>query len=307
LLELLAFWVVSGLIGGGVAYLLLRMDSSDEDEPDQLPPAPEVPQLPAGPGDPYRTPGDVAPGQPLIIVRSEQPAPMQLVRRLFTPREQQLTLMRAWSEELYWNFTEEDFAKAEAEMPDWPDGGLIAVVLVPYFKCEQETFETLWSLACRMNPDAERTGAAKRKYFGSGLYTYEEKDDEQVKLEKLCWRTVDLRANRGKNPSSLKKINAGAAVLAAAALHPAWLQAMDGETVPYVWLPGYRFKDGHGKNAETPRLSTREVADTGMVLKGGIIPWRGDLPGTERRALVMHSTRSTNTSYSFAAPEYYKK
>jgi hypothetical protein len=53
---------------------------------------------------------------------------------------------------------------------------------------------------------------------------------------------IDLGANHGSSPSDVRdpKTSTHAGILAAAALHPAWVRSMDGDRVPHTWLPGYQ-------------------------------------------------------------------
>ena len=47
-----------------------------------------------------------------------------------------------------------------------------------------------------------------------------------------------------------------AGILAAAALHPQWVKSMDGDKVPYVWIPGYEVNvPGENPWGRAPRLN----------------------------------------------------
>jgi len=64
------------------------------------------------------------------------------------------------------------------------------------------------------------------------------------------WTVLDLTANRGLAPTEVDhpKRSSAFAVMAAAALHPEWVAAMDGQEVPYVWLHGLEINVEPGTN-----------------------------------------------------------
>ncbi len=168
---------------------------------------------------------------------------------LFVSPEQQVENLRRWNDQYGWGFTEEDFES----LPDAPDspGGLIAVVLVPYLGTGtvrsssidiseiggvQRTFDALWQVAGSQQPNAWRWDGMKS-------------DKEHLRLLEgiehptgLRWEVIDLGANRGTASADVRTADDSphAGILAAAAHHPQWVQAMDGDKVPYVDLPGYQ-------------------------------------------------------------------
>jgi hypothetical protein len=57
----------------------------------------------------------------------------------------------------------------------------------------------------------------------------------------LRWEVIDLGRRRGQKPCDVRHPDTSphAGILASAMLHHEWVKVMDGENVPYVWLPGY--------------------------------------------------------------------
>lgn len=170
-----------------------------------------------------------------------------LIHGLFTSTEKQITRMRAWNKEFGWGIPDEAFAAAEKSVPAWPEEKLVAVVLVPYLadkKAEDDTvttglertFHELWMCA-----KAEQD--ANWRWHG-----YDKAGSDRLRLLKgiehkvgLRWEVIDLGCQRNKKPMDVRssKSSPNAGILAAAALHPQWVKSMDGDKVPYVWIPGY--------------------------------------------------------------------
>ncbi len=179
---------------------------------------------------------------------------------------------------------EEEFARL-GPPPPWPEGRLKAVVLVArlpacYGKSGLErTVEEYWrrlawpviGMGGRMArmPDL-RFDADHLVELGAGVWQ-----------PGLSWAVLDLAASWSRahahSPQygslmalSGKARPAGIEVLAAAAMHPRWLLAMDGNTVPFTWLPGLLLKiDGvdHKVLPYTPALSLlRQGQDVAVTL-----------------------------------------
>lgn len=79
-------------------------------------------------------------------------------------------------------------------------------------------------------------------------YGYDKAGPERLRLLSgiehkvgLRWEVIDLGCQRNKKPMDVRssKSSPNAGILAAAALHPNWVKSMDGDKVPYVWIPGY--------------------------------------------------------------------
>lgn len=165
-----------------------------------------------------------------------------LINGIFAPPEVQVENVRRWNDEQQgWGFSDENFASL-AEAPEWPDGEeakLVAVVLVPYLATVQQTFDELWQVAATQQPNSWRWAE---------LHS----DPDHLRLLSgiehkpgLQWEVIDLGANwdrrDGISPESVRDPGTSphAGCLAAAAHHPKWVQAMDGEKVPFIWLPAY--------------------------------------------------------------------
>lgn len=170
-----------------------------------------------------------------------------LVHGLFTKPEKQTEKVREWNRVFGWGIPDEAFVEAEKSIPAWPEEKLVAVVLVPYLadkKAEDDTITTglertfykLWMCA-KSEQDAS--------YRWDG---YDKAGSDRLRLLKgiehkvgLCWEVIDLGCQRNKKPTDVRtsKSSPNAGILAAAALHPHWVKSMDGDKVPYVWIPGY--------------------------------------------------------------------
>ncbi|HVX58707.1 MAG TPA: hypothetical protein VG964_03135 [Candidatus Saccharimonadales bacterium] len=163
---------------------------------------------------------------------------------MFIPPAQQITWMQLMNDRFKWGFTSEQFEQLPAP-PAWPQERLQAVVLVPYFNSRKKTFEELR----RAIYYHTRFGLHDpyRVYWEEGV----DKESDYVRhvtgtsmrFPGMYWRIVDLGINRGNAPweaAETRQPLAGAEVLAAAALFPKWLKAMDGQDVPFVWVGGYK-------------------------------------------------------------------
>lgn len=201
----------------------------------------------------------------MVKALKAQPAPTLTsdLSGLFTKPEDQLKRVREWNLERGWGVSDEVFAEAEKSIPAVPEDDLVAVVLVPYLTevrkkdkivmtGVERTFQELWALA-----KAEQQ--ANWRWDG-----YDKAGPERLRLLKgiehtpgLRWEVIDLGANRNRKPEDVRnaKRSPHAGILAAAALHPEWVRAMDGENVPYVWLPGYEVNvPGGGAWQDVPDL-----------------------------------------------------
>jgi hypothetical protein len=186
-----------------------------------------------------------------------------LVHGLFTTTGKQIARVREWNKEFGWGISDEAFAEAEKPVPAWPEEKLVAVVLVPYLADKanedetvttglERTFHELW-----MRAKAEQD--ANWRWDG-----YDKAGSDRLRLHKgiehkvgLRWEVIDLGCNRNKKPMDVRssKSSPHAGILAAAALHPNWVKSMDGDKVPYVWIPGYEVQvPGERPWASVPHL-----------------------------------------------------
>jgi len=111
-------------------------------------------------------------------------------------------------------------------------------VLVPHLETIQRTFEELWLVAAIQQAKRCRFGRLKsdagRLRLRSGI----------THRPGLRWEVISLGANLGEVPADVPTdMVAHAGVLAAAAHFPKWVQSMDGNAVPYVWMAGYQSSD----------------------------------------------------------------
>jgi len=183
-----------------------------------------------------------------IIVNALKSQPtFTLVHGLFTKPEEQIEKVRKWNREFGWGIPDEAFAAAEKSVPAWPEEKLVAVVLVPYLTDKTNEDETVTS-------GLERTfhelwARAKSEQDANWRWDgYDKAGPDRLRLHKgiehkvgLRWEVIDLGAQRNKKPHDVRsaKSSPHAGILAAAALHPQWVKSMDGDKVPYVWVPGY--------------------------------------------------------------------
>ncbi len=167
-----------------------------------------------------------------------------LIHGLFTKPHAQIARMREWNREFGWGIPEGDFAAAEKSVPAWPKEKLVAVVLVPDLPANpnedgtvtygfERTFHELWARASAEqdagwrydNAGPVRLGLLKGIEHNPGIR----------------WEVIDLGCQRYCKPCDVRHPDRSphAGILAAAALHPEWIKAMDGTNVPYVFAPGY--------------------------------------------------------------------
>ncbi len=178
---------------------------------------------------------------------SDKPASTELIHSLFTPISAQLTRVRELNSEHGWGFTEDDFATAEQSVPEWPSSNLVAVTLVPYLPDAngmggiERTFQELWKVAAAVQETSWRWDG------------YDKAGPDRLRLLKgikhpaqskpvLRWEVIDLGCNRNCKSIDVRspETSPHAGILASAMLHPNWVKAMDGEKVPYVFVPGYK-------------------------------------------------------------------
>ncbi len=202
-----------------------------------------------------------------------------LIHSLFTPTSAQLTRVRVLNTERGWGFTDEDFAEAEASVPEWPDGKLVAVTLVPYLPDGngmggvERTFQKLWRVVTSVHEDGYRGSCYDEGWYGLRLLDGIGHPAQGKSV--LRWELIDLGCNRNRKPVDVRnpETSPHAGILAAVALHPAWIKAMDGNNVPYVWAPGYEVSIPTKTPWEgTPSLDCDQI-DRGIGL---FCSWYGD-------------------------------
>ena len=159
----------------------------------------------------------------------------------------QLANVRRWNEERGWEFADSDFP---VEIPDFtPTKPLEVLVLAVYLPDEGKgrktvpgyvrTANELWQISRNLQPNWWQWDELKLDEHHLRLLS------EVEYKPGIRWVALDLgahwNAHDGVRPRDVRGENsAHAEVLAATAHFPQWIQAMDGEKVPYAWLPGYR-------------------------------------------------------------------
>jgi hypothetical protein len=183
---------------------------------------------------------------PMHLAPNSQTAPP----KMFVPLERQLANVRRWNEEREWGFTVAELDAIDLT-PRHHSDPLVVDVLAVYLDSTRRldgvrrTCHELWTLAAQQQPHA-----------WSWDWEWDEWKDEPKPvrlLDGLQHRpgvrrvTVDLGAHwepgRHVRPRHLRgEDSAHAEILAAAAHFPDWVRAMDGRTVPYIWLSGYHLE-----------------------------------------------------------------
>ncbi len=161
---------------------------------------------------------------------------------MFVTPETQLENIRRWNEGFGDGFRNDeiDHAAIQLERLSWPRGHLSALVLVPYRRTVQQTFDVLWAEAAAAQPSSLVLSGIKSDprhlWLAQGI----------KHVPGLRWETINLGAYWGSEditPAEIRDTNsAHAGVLAAAAHFPLWVQAMAGKEVPEVWIPGYHVR-----------------------------------------------------------------
>ncbi|MEA3249295.1 MAG: hypothetical protein U9Q03_02970 [Patescibacteria group bacterium] len=248
---------------------------------------------------PYRTPGELA-ERPFKEVADRSVDENGLVRGVFTPAKRQVEIVREWTNKFLWNFGEEDFRRVLATIPEWPDKGAVALVLVPYLPTVKETYKTLWELASEQQDsflwDQRRDVSVLGSLVGASM---------------LRWELIDLRANRDCSTEDVESDGTlpDAGILAAMALHPEWVRRMDGKAVPYVRLSGYRTV--HKYRSSGKRISEVYVPHVFVRHerrwkwgRSGIIPIYGSHKCVEIR---LEATGISAKQMEYAIPVFHKE
>jgi hypothetical protein len=157
-----------------------------------------------------------------------------LMHGLFATPAQQLEMVKILNGQRDWGFTEEDFIQL-GQVPIWPDhSSLTVAILEVSLNTVQQTFDTAWDLAANKQSDKWR-------------WEHLKSDTDHLRLlagqnqRGLKWRVVDLGANQDRKPIDVRtpETSPAAAILWMAYYSPAWVQAMNGNDVPFVWITGY--------------------------------------------------------------------
>ncbi len=189
-----------------------------------------------------------------VSLRKDEQAQQPAVRmdKLFLSPGEQWSLFLEYNENLpdELRFTKEELLAfcmegGNPNPPELPEDAspLTVVQLVPY----QETVEkTIAFLLGFVQSQMEKLGLNYYQWEGyNDLLTKKDVIRLLPGIEHprkcLRWEIVDLGANRGKKPCDVRNENSPhAAVLAAAGFHTNWSTSMDGDKIPYVFMPGYQ-------------------------------------------------------------------
>ncbi len=193
----------------------------------------------------------VIPAACAIIGRSAEQASSAYRRILTAPSRdlfpsiiEQMKVVWRLNQRYGWGFTDTEFLSLPVPTT-WPSRGeqdLIAMTLVPYLDTVGDTFEVLWRAIESRHRNTWRWDALKSDPANLKLL-----DGITHPGKCLRWEAIDLAANwnqeNGINPRDVRDPSSSphAGILAAAVLHTRWVKAMDGTTVPFVWIPGYQF------------------------------------------------------------------
>lgn len=146
----------------------------------------------------------------------------------FLSTDDQIKNVKSWNKKYKWGFSAADFKKLP-KAPERPKEDLVAVVLVPYLKTIQQSFDGLCKVLEDEYDNYWRWNELKKVRLLDGI----------TRPVGLRWEVIDFGANRGKALLDVRtKDSPHIGVLVAAAHFKDWVQAMDGDKVPYVWLPG---------------------------------------------------------------------
>lgn len=191
----------------------------------------------------------------------------QAVPDLFIVPEAQLAFARQRNHEHGWGFTDEDFT-ALGDPPPWPSGYLTAIILDVTLDLVGRTFEEAWYYATAVQPGSWRWNEVKSDADHLRLLA-------GITFERgLRWRVVDLAAHWDKRGGTrLKdvrdpKTSPSSAILWAASYFPKWVQAMEGVTVPYIWIPGYEISVSGSRSWSYVPCLYWSLAERGVRLSG---------------------------------------
>lgn len=181
-------------------------------------------------------------------------------KKRFFALDGQADLVQAWSMKGGWNFTEEEFREMRARIPEarqrlaeYRDEELVAPVLVPRLPDKdrmpgpRRTYEALWSLAAAGQMRSRRWD---REGGGRAVTLM----PDAAYAPGLSFEIIGLADHQGISAEASREKRkprppADVGVLAAAAEHPDWLEALDGLDVPYVCAAGYTGETEMGSGA----------------------------------------------------------
>lgn len=187
----------------------------------------------------------VARGPELLRSRATRPTPPA---DIFVSLVEQLANVRRWNEEREWGLSVDELDSIDLIPGSHPDPLVVDLIAVYLDDAEKmngvrRTCHELWGVASDRQPNA---------WAWDWYWDKWQSHPKPVRLlDGIVHRpgvrriTVDLGAywepGRHIRPGNLRTGNsAHAEIIAAAAHFPRWVRAMDGTSVPYVWLAGYQ-------------------------------------------------------------------
>ncbi len=180
---------------------------------------------------------------------------------LFETVIDQVRIVGELNNRLGWGFTLNDYLTLQlpTHQPAPGEHGLSTLVLVPYLDTVQATFVGLWKAIQSRHANTDRWDQFKSDQANLRLL-------EGITHPGKClrWEAIDLAANwdqeNGIAPRDVRDPTSSphAGILAASAIHTRWVESIDGESVPNVWVPGYECKND-GRWSVVPWLSFNQI------------------------------------------------
>ena len=174
---------------------------------------------------------------------------------LFAPLAEQLANVRRWNEDRQWGFAEAELDDVDLTPRTHHDPlvvDLLAVFLDAEYRGEDEgEMDGVRRTCHEIRLERRSRASAEHLVLGLGQGRLREQAEPVRLLPGIEHRpgvrrvTVDLGAHwtpgRHIRPRAIRgPASATAEILAAAAHFPRWARAMDGVSVPFIWLAGYQ-------------------------------------------------------------------
>jgi hypothetical protein len=174
-----------------------------------------------------------------------RPAPPE---KMFPSLETQLANVRRWNEEREWGLAAGEIDSVDVTPREHADPLVVDLLAVyldssPKMDGVRRTAHELWALAAEQQPHAwSWDWKWERWHHHPKPVRLLDGIEHRPGVRRV---TLDLGAHwepgRHIRPRSIRsEDSAHAEILAAAAHFPDWVRAMDGKSVPYVWLSGYQ-------------------------------------------------------------------
>lgn len=160
------------------------------------------------------------------------------IRALFTVPQLQVEMVRQLNQNRGWGFEACDFDQL-GRPPQPPDDNPFAVVVLD---CSLGSPEQTFAEARHAIHSAYRKvwrWESLDKYPDDKYQTHQMLPRFMVEKKRgLRWTMIDVGANRGIAPVNVSAVGPFTEALWLAYYSPSWVMSMNGEDVPYVWLPG---------------------------------------------------------------------